>query len=140
PSSRAEFWVTHRDAAGRITPPRGSASATLKMAGLTMGSGDAWPAVDLAKVVFNQPGRREFTSNQIVVGGATDAAGLHEPDGIFKRQVAGAQAAASMTTMAESTASAAACVPLPKGHRRRIFFGFSDVTVADTFALGYEEV
>ncbi len=32
------------------------------------------------------------------------------------------------------------CKPLPTGHRRRIFFGFSDVTVADTFALGYEEV
>ena len=25
------------------------------------------------------------------------------------------------------------------GHRRRIFFGFSDVTVNNTFALGYEE-
>ena len=56
---------------------RHGASATLKMAGLTMGSGDAWPAVDLAKVLFNQSGGREFTSRQVVVGGSTDAAGLH---------------------------------------------------------------
>ena len=141
PSSRTEFWVTYRDANGRIAPPpRSGASATLKTAGLTMGSGDTWPAVDLAKVLFNQPVRREFTSNHVVVDGVTDAAGLHLPEGIFTRQVPGANAAAAITTAAESTASAAACVPLPKGHRRRIYFGFSDVTVADTFALGYEEV
>ena len=30
--------------------------------------------------------------------------------------------------------------PLPAGHRRRIFLGFSDVTTNNTFALGYEEV
>jgi hypothetical protein len=29
---------------------------------------------------------------------------------------------------------------LAPGHRRRIFFGFSDVAVNNTFALGYEEV
>jgi hypothetical protein len=38
--------------------PVASASATLKMVGLTMGSGDSWPAVDLAKVQFNQSGAR----------------------------------------------------------------------------------
>ena len=48
PSSRTEFWVTYRDAAGRIAPPRDGASATLKMAGLTMGAGDSWPAVGSA--------------------------------------------------------------------------------------------
>jgi L-ascorbate oxidase len=49
PSSRTEFWVTYRNATGRITPPPSGASATLRMVGLTMGSGDSWPAVDLAR-------------------------------------------------------------------------------------------
>ncbi|GAC1330645.1 MAG: hypothetical protein NVSMB20_00390 [Bradyrhizobium sp.] len=140
PSSRTEFWVTYRDTAGRVSPPRSGASATLKMVGLTMGSGDAWPAVDLAKVLFNQSGARAFTSNQVAVGGSTDAAGLQQPGGIFKSQVPGASAAASATTAAEATATAAACAPLAQGHRRRIFFGFSDVATNNTFALGYEEV
>jgi len=133
PSSRTEFWVTYRNASGVITPPPPGASATWKMVGLTMGSGDQWPAVDLAKVQFNQSGARQYTSNQVVVGGSTDAAGLFsKPGGIFSATVPGATASAA--------ALPAGCAPLPRGHRRRIFFGFSDVTVADTFALGYEEV
>jgi L-ascorbate oxidase len=135
PSSRTEFWVTYRNASGRIVPPPSGASATWKMVGLTMGSGDNWPAVDLAKVLFNQSGGRRFTTSQVVVGGATDAAGLSQANGIFTAQVQGASAA-----VAPATATATACTPLPKGHRRRIFFGFSDVAIADTFALGYEEV
>ncbi|MFB9265330.1 multicopper oxidase domain-containing protein [Bradyrhizobium erythrophlei] len=140
PSSRTEFWVTYRNAAGKITPPPHGASATLKMVGLTMGTGDAWPAVDLAKVLFNQSGPRLFTSNRVVVGGNTDAFGLHAQGGIFTSEVPGAGALAAVTTAAESAASAASCAPLPRGHRRRIFFGFSDVSVNNTFALGYEEV
>jgi len=141
PSARTEFWVTYRNGSGRITPPPSGASATLKMVGLTMGTGDNWPAVDLAKVLFNQSGGRQYTSTQLVVGGPSDAAGLAQaPSGIFKAQVAGATAAAATTSAADLAANATACVPLPAGHRRRIFFGFSDVTVADTFALGYEEV
>jgi FtsP/CotA-like multicopper oxidase with cupredoxin domain len=100
------------------------------MVGLTMGTGDAWPAVDLAKVQFHQGGPRRFTSRQVVVGGPTDAAGLHQPGGIFSAPVPGANPALA----------SAGCAPLPRGHRRRIFFGFSDVTVNNTFALGYEEV
>jgi len=134
PSSRTEFWVTYRNSAGVITPPPAGASATLKMVGLTMGSGDAWPAVDLAKVQFNQSGARMFTRNQVVVGGATDAAGLSQPGGIFSSPVPGVSAAVAPAT------TATACVPLPQGHHRRIFFGFSDVTINNTFALGYEEV
>jgi FtsP/CotA-like multicopper oxidase with cupredoxin domain len=130
PSSRTEFWVTYRNANGLITAPPRNASATLKMVGLTMGTGDAWPAVDLAKVQFNQSGARKYTSNQVVVGGPTDAAGIRQQGGIFNSQVPGASAAASP----------AGCLPLPPGHRRRIFFGFSDVTINNTFALGYEEV
>jgi FtsP/CotA-like multicopper oxidase with cupredoxin domain len=133
PSSRTELWVTYRNAQGRITPPPAGASATLKMIGLTMGTGDAWPAVDLAKVQFNQSGARKYTTNQVVVGGPTDAAGVHQQGGIFSAQVPGASAAAQ-------PARPAGCTPLPQGHRRRIFFGFSDVTINNTFALGYEEI
>jgi L-ascorbate oxidase len=130
PSARTEFWVTYRNARGAVVPPPSGATATWKMVGLTMGTGDSWPAVDLAKVQFNQFGPRRFTSRQVVVGGPTDAAGLHQPGGIFTSRVPGANPAVA----------SAGCTPLPPGHRRRIFFGFSDVTVNNTFALGYEEV
>jgi L-ascorbate oxidase len=133
PSSRTEFWVTYRNAQGHVVPPPRGASATWKMVGLTMGTGDAWPAVDLAKVLFNQSGGRQYTSHQVVVGGPTDAAGLAQPGGIFTAQVPG-------TSAAVAPAVTTACLPLPKGHRRRIFFGFSDVTINNTFALGYEEL
>jgi L-ascorbate oxidase len=136
PSSRTEFWVTYRNSNGVITPPPPGASATWKMVGLTMGTGDAWPAVDLPKVRFNQTGPRQFTSNQVVVGGSTDAAGVFsQPGGIFSAPVPGAS-----TAVATAAASRTGCAPLAQGHRRRIFFGFSDVTVNNTFALGYEEV
>jgi FtsP/CotA-like multicopper oxidase with cupredoxin domain len=140
PSSRTEFWVTYRDGNGRVAQPPHGASATLKMVGLTMGTGDAWPAVDLAKVLFNQSGPRELTSNRVMVDGTTDAAGLHQPTGIFKSEVPGASALAAVATAEEATATAAACAPLRQGHHRRIFFGFSDVATNNTFALGYEEV
>jgi FtsP/CotA-like multicopper oxidase with cupredoxin domain len=133
PSSRTEFWVTYRNAQGHVVPPPRGASATWKMVGLTMGTGDAWPAVDLGKVLFNQSGGRQYTSHQVVVGGPTDAAGLGQPGGIFTAQVPG-------TSAAVAPAVTTACPPLPKGHRRRIFFGFSDVTINNTFALGYEEL
>jgi L-ascorbate oxidase len=133
PSSRTEFWVTYRNSDGRVAPPPRGASATWKMVGLTMGTGDAWPAVDLAKIRFNQTGGRQYTSHQVVVGGPTDAAGIRQAGGIFNAQVPGASTAVAPATVT-------ACAPLPQGHRRRIFFGFSDVATNNTFALGYEEV
>jgi hypothetical protein len=64
------------------------------------------------------------------VSGPTDAVGLRQLGGIFSAQIPGA----SVSSLP------AGCAPLPPGHHRRIFFGFSDVTVNNTFALGYEEV
>jgi len=127
PSSRVEMWVTYRDQSGRIvTPPRG-ASATLKNIALTMGSGDTWPAVDLAKVQFNQTTQRQFTSSQVVV----DDSGVLQPGGILVAAVPGAAA----------SPLPAGCAALPAGHRRRIFFGFANpFAESETFALGYEEV
>jgi len=128
PSARAEVWVTYRDPSGRITQPPAGAGATFKMIGLTMGSGDSWPAVDLAHVTFAPTGARQLTSNALDIQG--DAFNSVQPPGIFAAQVPNAYPAAA----------SAGCTPLADGHRRRIFFGFSDVTVNNTFALGYEEV
>jgi L-ascorbate oxidase len=129
PSSRAEVFVTYRDpSSGAIVTPPTSASATFKMVGLTMGSGDAWPAVDLAKVQFNQFGPRRHISYAMNIKG--DALATMQPSGILDAKVPYASAAPLPD----------GCKALPQGHRRRIFFGFSDVTVNNTFGLGYEEI
>jgi hypothetical protein len=129
PSSRAEVWVTYRDQNGRVAmPPSTGATATLKQVGLTMGSGDMWPAVDLASVVFQSGSTRRLTSYALDIQG--DAYNSMQPNGIFAAAVPDTDKASTL----------ADCKPLAAGQRRRIFFGFSDVTVADTFALGYEEV
>jgi L-ascorbate oxidase len=129
PSSRAEVYVTYRDpASGAIVTPTTLASATFKMVGLTMGSGDQWPAVDLAKVHFNQYGPRNQISYAMDIKG--DALATLQPSGILDAKVPYANAAPLP----------AGCAPLAAGHRRRIFFGFSDVTVNNTFGLGYEEL
>jgi hypothetical protein len=128
PSARAEVWVTHRSADKQISPPRPGVAATLKMTGLTMGSGDAWPAVDLARVEFAQIGPRRLVSSDIdLVGPAPDQAGA-------------ILTAANPAAAAATKSGDASCKPLPQGHRRRIFFGFEDVTVENSFALGYEEI
>jgi FtsP/CotA-like multicopper oxidase with cupredoxin domain len=128
PSARAELWVTYRASGDRVGPPPAGATATFKMIGLTMGSGDQWPAVDLAAVEFAQTGPRKFTSNALDIQG--DALASMQSAGIFS-------AANPKTGIA---ALPAGCSALPPGHRRRIFFGFQDVAVDGTFALGYEEV
>jgi L-ascorbate oxidase len=130
PSSRAEVWVTYRDAAGRITAPPRGATATLKTIGLMTGpDGDAWPAVDLARVEFDQPPSRSLTAFALDVRGDALAANL--PTGIFSAPV----------PYARPAPLPAGCKALPAGHRRRIFFGLSDpVNDAGSFGLGYEEV
>jgi FtsP/CotA-like multicopper oxidase with cupredoxin domain len=128
PSSRTEFWVAYRDAEGRVATPPAGASATLKMIGLTMGSGDAWPAVDLAKVEFQPGGQRHHMRYAMNIRG--DALSAMQSTGIFSAPVPYAKAAPLPP----------GCAALAKGHRRRIFFGFEDVTVNNTFGLGYEEL
>ena len=128
PSSRTELWVTYRDASGNIVPPPVGATGTFKMVGLTMGTGDAWPAVDLAKVQFAQVGSRRYMSFAMNIDG--DALASMQSSGIFSVPV----------PYARPAPLPAGCKALPEGHRRRIFFGFEDVTVNNTFGLGYEEV
>jgi FtsP/CotA-like multicopper oxidase with cupredoxin domain len=128
PSARAELWVTYRDGAGRVTSPLRNALATFKMTGLTMGSGDAWPAIDLARVEFKQGSSFSLSQPAIAVSG--DALKMTQAGGIFSSPVPSAQAAPLPAN----------CKALPSGHRRRIFFGLEDLAVDDSFGLGYEEV
>jgi L-ascorbate oxidase len=128
PSSRAELFVTYRDAAGRIALPPSGATSTFKMVGLTMGSGDTWPAVDLAKVEFAQSAPRAHVVSAINVLGDTLAG--FQANGIFSATVPNAKAAPLP----------AGCAALPAGHKRRVFFGLEDLTDGASFGLGYEEV
>ncbi len=131
PSSRAELWVTYRDASGHVvTPPKG-ATGTFKTVGITTGiKFQQWPAVDLAKVAFNQTGPRSLVAAALAVRG--DALLSNLPTGVFFARVPYAKAAALP----------ADCKPLAPGHRRRIFFGQVDVTGATSTdsGLGYEEI
>ena len=129
PSARAELWVAYRTPEGRVAPPAAGATATFKMVGLTTGTtGDKWPAVDLAKVELALAGSQNLVSSALDVHG--HALAVMQPTGIFRAQVPGASPAPL----------SGRCMPLPSGHRRRIFFGFEDVAVNGTQALGYEEV
>ena len=70
PSSRAEVWVTYRNAAGHIVPPPSGATATFKTIGLSTGpAGDSWPAVDLAKVAFDQAGPHNLANFALDIAG-----------------------------------------------------------------------
>jgi L-ascorbate oxidase len=129
PSARAELWVTYRTPEGRVAPPPTGATATFKMVGLTTGTtGNKWPAVDLAKVGLGQAGSQNLVSSALDVQG--HALAVMQPAGIFRAPVPGASPAPL----------SGGCNALASGHRRRIFFGFENVAVDGTHALGYEEV
>jgi L-ascorbate oxidase len=128
PGARAELWVTYRTPHGLVASPPSGVTASFKMVGLTMGSGDKWPAFDLAKVEFAQAASRHLVNSALDIQG--DAVAAMQPAGIFREPVPNASAAPLP----------AGCKALPNGHRRRIFFGLEDVADDDTFALGYEEV
>ena len=138
PSSRTEIWVSYRTANGTLAQPPAGASATFKMVGLTMGSGDHWPAVDLAKVQFAQTSPRGITAYNLKVNG--QAMSAMQSGGILAAPVQVTSALTPNTASSSTASSSTQCKPLAQGHRRRIFFGFSDVATDGTFALGYEEV
>jgi L-ascorbate oxidase len=129
PSSRAELWVTYRDANGNVVTPPAGATGTFKTIGITTGPtnvGDAWPAVDLAKVAFDQTGPRLLAAFVLALRG--DALKSNQPTGIFFAPVPYAKAAAVPPN----------CNSLAPGHRRRIFFGLVGGSGAE--GLGYEEI
>lgn len=130
PGSRAEVWVTYRDASGNIVSPPPGASATLRSTGITTGEagvGDPWPQVNLASVTF----RGTYTDSSLVALALEgEALKLNGPQGIFFAKVPYAQPASLPSN----------CAALAPGHRRRIFLGLVDVTNPSVFGLGYEEV
>ncbi len=129
PSSRAELWVTYRDANNRLAIPPVGATGVLKTIGITMGpDADSWPAVNLAKVAFNQTSLPNIVRTAINVFG--DALAVDQASGIFTARV----------PYAKPQASAPGCVALAAGHHRRIFFGLADYTNPSSFGLGYEEI
>jgi FtsP/CotA-like multicopper oxidase with cupredoxin domain len=129
PSSRAELWVTYRDAGGHIATAPTGATGTFKMIGITTGpAGDSWPAVDLAKVAFAQTGPRHLIAFALNILG--DALASNKPTGIFSAKV----------PYAKPAPPPPGCTALAAGHRRRIFFGIADLSDGGTFGLGYEEV
>jgi L-ascorbate oxidase len=127
PSSRAEVWVTYRNADGTVVAPPPGATATLKQGVINLGpAGEAWPEFKLAKVEFAH--RAAATTSVAIAGNA--AAVLSRKGGF------GAAAA-----QAEAPPAVTACRPLANGHRRRIFFGVEDPSDPSTrFGLGYEEI
>ena len=132
PSSRVELWVTYRDANGNVVTPPPGATATLKTLGITTGAagvGDPWPAVNLAKVAFNQTGPKQLAAFALALRGGALLSNF--PTGIFFARVPYAKAAPLPPN----------CSALAAGHHRRIFFGLVDPTNPDSaFGLGYEEV
>jgi FtsP/CotA-like multicopper oxidase with cupredoxin domain len=125
PSARAEVWVAYRDANGGITTAR-NREFVLRQKQVQMGSGDTWPAVDLASVTFNQIERPRHADRQLKIIG--EALKGFKSTGIFRKKVPNVEAAALP----------AGCAALPPGHRRRIFFGVDQSD--SSFGLGYEQI
>jgi hypothetical protein len=131
PSARAEVFVT----------ARGAASATLETAGFSTGSsGDAWPPVRLARVVF--AAKKPLPEALHMYGQARSSV---QPNGVF--------AATSESKAVPVTAAPASpeCRPLAEHHRRRIYFGNPTLSTAPdnpgndqygnpVFGIGYEEI
>jgi FtsP/CotA-like multicopper oxidase with cupredoxin domain len=128
PSSRAEVWVTYRDATGAIVAPPGGASAVLRTAGFNTGpGGDSWPPVDLASVQFR---------NQSTLAGAVPALKVKGFATALKAPLA---LAADLHAVNAAVGSDPTCAPLPAGHMRRIFFNVPTLDPS-AFGLGYEEI
>jgi len=127
PSSRAEVWVTYRDAQDRFALPPKGATAVFRTEGFQTGpSGDYWPQVDLAKVNFVQAPAALMPPVLDVHG---EASSLASPLAL----------AHSMAASNQTVAPDASCKALPPGHMRRIFYAVPTSNL-DAFGLAYEEI
>ena len=127
PSSRAEVWVSYRNAEGALTSPPQNAYAIFRTTGYQTGpSGDYWPAVDLARIEFAGPVDSNIPATLQVSGEAT---AMHSPNAL----------AESMKSENQAVAPDKSCKALPPGHMRRIFYGVP-TTEMDAFGLAYEEI
>jgi L-ascorbate oxidase len=135
PSSRAEVWVTYRDAQGRAAVPPAHATATLQQGLIDLGpAAEKWPEVRLAKVEFTQSGASD---GSLEVVGAANAAlstkGVFAAESMVSAVAAGPEAT-------DLAAESLGCRPLAKGRHRRIFFGMVTPTDSQSqFGFGYEE-
>jgi len=126
PGTRAEIWVVNRDANGKMIGADGN-QTILQTAGYSTGlSGDDWPAIDLAQVVFTGNGN----GNNPPILNVRDE--KHDVSGLNIYAIAQDLAAANLAVPPDSN-----CRALPKGWKRRIFFGIP--SNAD-FGLGFELV
>ena len=124
PSSRAEIWVSYRNASGMPQIPPDGARAVLRSAGYQTGpAGDNWPAVDLARVSF-VPGS--------VIGSISARA-----QGRMLRYPA--RLTEELRHANEQIQADPDCAALAPGHKRRIFFNVPAGN-PNGFGLGYEEI
>ena len=125
PSSRAEVWVTYRDAAGVARSPPSGAAAVLRTSGFQTGpDGDGWPAIDLARVQFADS---RAPLKALTLRGQTSR--LANPV-----RISADLQAANSDVPADPT-----CAALPPGHKRRIFFNAQSIE-PHALGLGYEEI
>jgi len=125
PSTRAEVWVTYRNASGIPDNPPPGASAILRSEAVWSGpEGEIWPAIDLADVSF----RHDPPQTSLFAASGPSSA----------RASARSLSAALRSTNA-AVPSDPTCTPLAPGHMRRIFFG-SPPQSPYGLGLGYEEV
>lgn len=125
PSSRAEVWVTYRDASGAPQVPLPGTTAVLRSSG--HGSdplGGSWPEIELANVQFAHSSARE--KELTVTGQASILADAHGVSVDLRK--------ANATVPSDSTCSA-----LAPGHMRRIIFGTMPQP-PHMLGLGYEEL
>jgi FtsP/CotA-like multicopper oxidase with cupredoxin domain len=128
PSSRAEIWVAYRDAHGTLAAPPPGAKAIFRTAGFLTGpDADNWPAVDLGTVLFRGPKPQPHMPAALSLRGGAPA--LTAPRAL----------AADFASANAAVGSDPSCKPLPKGHKRRIFFNVP-AGLPDGFGLGYEEL
>ncbi len=142
PASRAELWVSYRDANGNLAAPPAGTSAVLRQVGHITGEANksiGFPTMDLANVVFGEAGGGKgappsAAAVAAVANGpkaldvAPDAQVLKDPTRI----------AANLRGWNIKVGAEPKCAPLAEGHYRRIFLGTAGETRA--FGMGYEEI
>ncbi len=122
PASRAEIWVSYRDAQGVPRPQPKAVEAILRTSGYSTGpTGDNYPAIDLAKV--------SIETGDVAMQG----------DGAMSQRQPSNRPAVPNVYTAGPLPAARNCGTLAPGHSRRIFL---NVTQSNTmpFGLGYEEL
>ncbi len=124
PASRAEIWVSYRDAQGfpRLQPK--PVEAILRTSGYATGpTGDNFPAIDLAKL--------NIQTGDVPIKG----------DGTVSPHRTAVANPVDWNATASSMARGPSCGPLAAGHMRRIFLNMPEhQAIGARFGLGYEEI